>query len=244
MVARVPCDSVQLAAGFHIAFAARGFLGRPRRRQRSVGRAGRQASGSQSAPPRSRNAQAAWSIPARVYTKSEPPPKPKEIETRTQKKFRNSPRKRRPITSHAHPRYLRTRPLLPRMPFPTVQGGAPALPYSQFTMNGATQGGMGFTGPGGGDFAGRFPAYVDAVRNRISSNWLQSTMDPSVRWAPRDAIYVPDPARRHGHERAAHAIQRQPFGGQLGSARHFEFEPGVGTSVELFREQRNRRVLV
>jgi TonB family protein len=26
---------------------------------------------------------------------------------------------------------------------------------------------------------------VDAVRNRISSNWLQSTVDPTVRWAPR-----------------------------------------------------------
>ena len=46
---------------------------------------------------------------------------------------------------------------------------------------------MGFTGSGagGGEFSGRFPAYVDAVRNRISSNWLQSTVDPTVRWAPR-----------------------------------------------------------
>ncbi len=52
-------------------------------------------------------------------------------------------------------------------------------------MNGPTQGGMGFSGPGGGDFSGRFPSYVDAVRNRISSNWLQSTVDPTVRWAPR-----------------------------------------------------------
>jgi TonB family protein len=48
---------------------------------------------------------------------------------------------------------------------------------------------MGFTGPSGGDFAGKFPSYVDAVRNRISSNWLQSTVDPSVRWAPR-AIFT------------------------------------------------------
>ena len=31
---------------------------------------------------------------------------------------------------------------------------------------------------GGGDFGGRFPWYVDAVRNRVSSNWLQSTVDP------------------------------------------------------------------
>jgi TonB family protein len=26
---------------------------------------------------------------------------------------------------------------------------------------------------------------VDGVRARVSSNWLQSTVDPSVRWAPR-----------------------------------------------------------
>jgi TonB family protein len=44
---------------------------------------------------------------------------------------------------------------------------------------------MGFAGPGGGDFSGRFPAYVDAVRNRVSSNWMQSSVDASVRWAPR-----------------------------------------------------------
>ncbi len=44
--------------------------------------------------------------------------------------------------------------------------------------------GMGFSGPGGGDFGGRFSWYVDAVRNRVSSNWLQSTVDPSLRWAP------------------------------------------------------------
>ena len=68
---------------------------------------------------------------------------------------------------------------------PYGQGGSPALPYSSFAMNGPSQGGMGFSGPGGGDFQGRFPSYVDAVRNRISSNWLQSTVDPSVRWAPR-----------------------------------------------------------
>src|ERR1700684_402172 len=53
-----------------------------------------------------------------------------------------------------------------------------------------SQGGMGFSGSGGGDFAGRFPSYVDAVRNRISSNLLQSTVDPTVRWAPRTSYSV------------------------------------------------------
>jgi TonB family protein len=47
---------------------------------------------------------------------------------------------------------------------------------------------MGFTGEGGGDFGGRYSWYVDAVRNRVSSNWLQSTVDPSVRFAPRAVV--------------------------------------------------------
>ena len=116
--------------------------------------------------------------------KSEPPPKTKEIETDA----KNIPE----FTKEKTPHYI-TKPskiLEDQTPPPTNavpygQGGSPALPYSTFSMNGTTQGGMGFSGPGGGDFTGRFPAYVDAVRNRISSNWLQSTIDPTVRWAPR-----------------------------------------------------------
>jgi periplasmic protein TonB len=116
--------------------------------------------------------------------KSEPPPKAKEIDTDSQK----IPE----FTKEKAPHYITTpsKKLEDKSPPPTNavpygQGGSPALPYSTFTVNGATQGGMGFSGPGGGDFAGRFPAYVEAVRNRISSNWLQSTIDPTVAWAPR-----------------------------------------------------------
>ena len=60
------------------------------------------------------------------------------------------------------------------------------MPYTQFSVAGS-QGGLGFTGPGG-EFAGHFPWYVDAVRRRISSNWIQSYVDPGVRWAPRAVI--------------------------------------------------------
>ena len=116
--------------------------------------------------------------------KSEPPPKPKEIAPDT----KAIPQFKKEKTPHyiTHPsRVLEDPTPPPPNAVPYGQGGAPALPYSNFTVGGATQGGMGFSGPGGGDFTGRFPAYVDAVRNRISSNWLQSTVDPSVRWAPR-----------------------------------------------------------
>ena len=70
-------------------------------------------------------------------------------------------------------------------------GGVPALPYSApgKTISGATQGDMSFdSGSGGGVFGSKYSWYVDAVRNRISSNWLQSMVDPSVRFAPRAVI--------------------------------------------------------
>jgi protein TonB len=44
------------------------------------------------------------------------------------------------------------------------------------------------SGPGGGDFGSRYSWFVDAVRGRISSNWLQSMVDPSVRFAPRATV--------------------------------------------------------
>src|SRR5215831_9623837 len=69
-------------------------------------------------------------------------------------------------------------------------GGAPTIPRSSFTMGAtaATQGGLSFNGVGGGDFGSRFSYYVTAVQQRVSSNWLQSTIDPSVAWAPRVVV--------------------------------------------------------
>jgi TonB family protein len=117
--------------------------------------------------------------------KSEPQPKPKEIAPDT----KTIPQFKKEKTPHyiTHPSKVLEDPTPPPPnAVPYGQGGAPALPYSNFAMDGATKGGMTMSGPGGGgDFAGRFRSYVDGVSNRISSNWLQSTVDPSVRWAPR-----------------------------------------------------------
>jgi protein TonB len=133
--------------------------------------------------------------------KSEPQPKPKAPppEAKQIPEF----------TKEKQPRYV-TRPSKvledntppPQNAVPYGGGGSPAVPYSQsqappqsqaqsqFNLgSGATTGGFGFTGPGGGsDFGGRFAYYVDAVRNRVSSNWLQSTIDTSVRFAPRAVV--------------------------------------------------------
>jgi protein TonB len=68
-------------------------------------------------------------------------------------------------------------------------GGAPNIPSSSFAIGqGNTQAGLGFTGSGGGDFGSRFSWYVEAVQRRVSSNWLQSTVDPSVSVAPRVVV--------------------------------------------------------
>jgi periplasmic protein TonB len=117
--------------------------------------------------------------------KAEPPkPQPKEIEPDV-KKIPEFAKEKTPKIVSRPSKVFEDKTPPPTNAVPYGQGGSPALPYSSFAMNGPTQGGMGFSGPGGGDFAGRFPSYVDAVRNRISSNWLQSTVDPTVRWAPR-----------------------------------------------------------
>jgi protein TonB len=65
-------------------------------------------------------------------------------------------------------------------------GGTPAVPYASFALGaGTTQAGMSFSGAGGGNFGDRFSWYVEAVQRKVSSNWLQSTVDPRISFAPR-----------------------------------------------------------
>jgi TonB family protein len=67
-------------------------------------------------------------------------------------------------------------------------GGPPTLPYSNFALSDTTKGGVDVTGAGGGEFGSKYSWFVDAVRTRISSNWLQSMVDPSVSTAPRAVL--------------------------------------------------------
>jgi periplasmic protein TonB len=65
------------------------------------------------------------------------------------------------------------------------KGGAPPLPNSFAQTPASGSGPATVMGQGGGDFANRYAWYVEAVRRRISQNWLQSMIDPSVRAARR-----------------------------------------------------------
>jgi TonB family protein len=69
----------------------------------------------------------------------------------------------------------------PENAIPFGQGGKPSMNYTA-VANAAGSGGMNF---GEGGFAERYGWYVAAVRNRISSNWLPSTVSPNILTAPR-----------------------------------------------------------
>jgi protein TonB len=69
---------------------------------------------------------------------------------------------------------------------PFGQGGPVSGPYSVFQSGGA-KGGFGFTG-GGGDFGSRYAWYVDAVRRKVSDNWMKYEIDPSISSARR--VYI------------------------------------------------------
>ncbi len=69
----------------------------------------------------------------------------------------------------------------PENAIPFGLGGRPALTYTP-VVNSAGEGGLHF---GDGNFGDRYSWYVAAVRNRISNNWLLSTVSPTILSAPR-----------------------------------------------------------
>jgi protein TonB len=69
---------------------------------------------------------------------------------------------------------------------PFGQGGPVSGPYGVFSAAGA-KGGFGFNGSGG-DFGTRFGWYVDAVRRKVSANWMKYEIDPSLSTTRR--VYI------------------------------------------------------
>ena len=118
-------------------------------------------------------------------------PKPKQPEPETNAKKIPEFKKEKPQKIYTRPsKVLENAVQPPANAIPYGQGGTPDMPYSShFNMAGGTAAGLGTGGPGGGgDFGSRYSWYVEAVRNRISSNWLVSTVDPTVRMAPRAVL--------------------------------------------------------
>ena len=64
-------------------------------------------------------------------------------------------------------------------------GGQLDVPTGSSQIPGASASGLAVAGPGGGDFATRYGWYIESVKRAISQNWIQTSIDPSIRAARR-----------------------------------------------------------
>jgi len=103
-----------------------------------------------------------------------PPPEPKTDATKIPK-FE----KEKPLPPSRKSRTLEDKRLEPDNVVPG-HSGSPNLPTGYSATPGASSQGVSAIGQGGGDFAGRYPWYVDAVRNRVEQSWDQTTIDPAA----------------------------------------------------------------
>ena len=115
--------------------------------------------------------------------KTEPKPKPEPAEKAQEiPKFKEAVKVER--AERINKRIQRETLESPENAIPFGLGGKPTLTYTPL-VNQAGEGGLSF---GEGNFGDRYGWYVAAVRNRISSNWLLSTVSPNVFAAPR--VYI------------------------------------------------------
>ncbi len=112
--------------------------------------------------------------------RQEPPPKPERTPaTQEIPKFKEVVAQEKVL--RVNKRIQKEELETPENAVPFGLGGKPPLTFSQFLIA-AGEGGIHFRD---GNFAERYSWYVSAVRTRISSNWLLSTVSPNILEAPR-----------------------------------------------------------
>jgi TonB family protein len=117
--------------------------------------------------------------PTNSLYKEQPQPKPPEIPKDVEKipKFE----KEKPPKQIEHKSKVFDNKNPPPINAAVQHGGQPNLPTGYSPTPNPVQNGVQIQGQGGGDFAGRYPAYVAAMIRRISQNWNQSSIDPAAR---------------------------------------------------------------
>ena len=123
----------------------------------------------------------------REESESKPAPKAAPVEPATAEEipdFQNNSRRRRADSIPPPPKRDRPSPK-PIGAVPFGEGGPPALPFSNYASE---SGSVGSAVGSGNGFGSKYSWYVDAINRRISSNWLVSSVDPYVKWAPRTAV--------------------------------------------------------
>jgi TonB family protein len=117
--------------------------------------------------------------PTNSLYKEQPQPKPPEVPKDAEKipKFEKE-KPPKPIEHKSKVFENKTPPPDNAVP---GHGGQPNLPTGYAQAPSSPSSGVQMSGQAGGDFAGRYPAYVAAIVRRISQNWLQSSIDPAAR---------------------------------------------------------------
>ncbi|HEV2351860.1 MAG TPA: energy transducer TonB [Terriglobia bacterium] len=115
--------------------------------------------------------------PGLYKTEPQPPPPP-EPQAEEIPKFKEELKPEKMVRVNKRIPKQETAPPINAVPFGT--GGQPVMTTGQFS-NAAGHGDL----EAEGDFGARYGWYVSAVRTRISTNWLLSTISPSILTAPR-----------------------------------------------------------
>jgi periplasmic protein TonB len=90
----------------------------------------------------------------------------------------------------------------------TGHGSPPNMPSSYATQppgGGASP--VSVQGQGGGDFASKYAWYIEAVRRRISQNWIQASIDPAVRQGRTAHAVMTFTINRDGSVRSVQLLQ-------------------------------------
>ncbi|HXX13698.1 MAG TPA: TonB family protein [Candidatus Eremiobacteraceae bacterium] len=136
----------------------------------------------------------------------EEPPKPPEPKTDAAKlqKFE----KEKPLPPSRKSKVFEKQTPPPDNATPYGKGGQMNVPTGYANTPGPlNSSGMAFQGQGGGEFAARYAWYVEAVRRAVSQNWMQNTIDPSVRAARRAKTTLTFTINRDGTVRSIRISQ-------------------------------------
>jgi protein TonB len=133
--------------------------------------------------------------PTKGLAKEEPKPKeePKTDATNI-KKFE----KEKPLPPTKKSKVFGPKTPPPDNATPYGKGGQMNVPTGYSQTPGASSSGVAVQGEGGGDFATRYGWYVESVKRAISQNWIQTSIDPSIRAARRAHSVVTFRINRNG----------------------------------------------
>jgi TonB family protein len=143
--------------------------------------------------------------PTKGLYKEEPKPKLPEPKTDAKKIPKFEKDKPKPLSRPSRIFENKTPP--PENAVPYGKGGTPNLPTGYSSTPGGSPGTVALQGQGGGDFAARYSWYTEAVKRRISGNWLQSTIDSRVLAARTAHAVVQFAIYRDGTVKDVHILQ-------------------------------------